>query len=271
MVGAFSSDLLLQTFGVAMFLWPIALGMLGMRWWRFQPVNSPLPKLIGAAALLTFASALFGLLPWHWRWLHAVPIEGIAGRIVGDFLIHYFNLTGAYIISLSVMAAAMYVSTAFSFNALQLWCETRFAFAYALHNRFQDWREARAKKKAARDLDKRKLEKPVVTSQLLPRRSSADVKAAPMTPASKAVSIYEPDAPFPEAIPSGIERVNGGEIGPEVGVRADVERKPKTILPRAAGSFKLPSSALLHRPDAQESIDEEHLKVLAQLLVEKCA
>jgi S-DNA-T family DNA segregation ATPase FtsK/SpoIIIE len=136
MVGAFSSDLLLQTFGVAIFLWPIALGMLGMRWWRSQPVNSPLPKLIGAAALLTFTSALFGLLPWHWRWLHAVPIEGIAGRIVGDFLIHYFNLTGAYIISLSVMAAAMYVSTAFSFNALQLWCETRFAFAYALHNRF---------------------------------------------------------------------------------------------------------------------------------------
>jgi S-DNA-T family DNA segregation ATPase FtsK/SpoIIIE len=272
MVGAFSSDLLLQIFGIAIFLWPVALGMLGMRWWRSQAVNSPLPKIFGAAALLTFTSALLGLLPWHWRWLHALPIEGIAGRIVGDFLIHYFNLTGAYIISLSVVAAAMYVSTAFSFNALQLWCETRFAFAYALHNRFQDWHEARAKSKAARDLEKRKAEKPVVTSQLLPRRSSADMKAAPpaMT-TSKAVSIYEPDAPFPATIPSGIDRVNGAEIGPEVGVRADVERKPKTVLPRAAGSFKLPSSALLHRPDAQESIDEEHLKVLAQVLVEKCA
>ena len=28
---------------------------------------------------------------------------------------------------------------------------------------------------------------------------------------------------------------------------------------------------MLHRPDAQESIDEDHLKVLAQVLVEKCA
>jgi S-DNA-T family DNA segregation ATPase FtsK/SpoIIIE len=267
MAGAFSSDLLLQTFGIAIFLWPVALATLGLRWWKSRAVNSPLPKLFGGVALLTFTGALLGLLPWHWRWLHAIPLEGVMGRVVGDFLIHYFNLMGAYILCLSLMAAAMYLSTAFSFNALQLWFETRFAFAYALHNRFQDWREARNKIKAARDLEKRKATKPVVTSQLVPKPGSAS--ASPMT--SRAVSIYEPDVPLPAAIPSGIERANDAELEPEVSARADVERKPKTILPRAAGSFKLPSSALLHRPDAQESIDEDHLKVLAQVLVEKCA
>src|SRR5438270_8425638 len=194
MAGAFSSDLLLQAFGIAVFLWPVTLAMLGMRWWKSQPVNSPLPKIFGALALLTFTSALLGLLPWHWRWIHALPIEGLLGRIVGDFLIHYFNLAGAYILSLSIIAAAMYVSTAFSFNALRLWCETRFAFAYALHNRYQDWHERRAKTKAARDLDRLKATKPVVTSQLVPKPGTAT--ASPLT--SKAVSIYEPDVPLPQ-------------------------------------------------------------------------
>src|SRR5207248_6101429 len=58
---------------------------------------------------------------------------------------------------------------------------------------------------------------------------------------------------------------------PEVAARADENRKAKTILPKAAGDFKLPSSALLHRADAHESINEEELKQLAVVLTEKCA
>jgi S-DNA-T family DNA segregation ATPase FtsK/SpoIIIE len=58
---------------------------------------------------------------------------------------------------------------------------------------------------------------------------------------------------------------------PEVGARADVDRKPKTTLPKSAGDFKLPSSALLHRPEAHERINEEELKQLAVVLAEKCA
>jgi S-DNA-T family DNA segregation ATPase FtsK/SpoIIIE len=42
-------------------------------------------------------------------------------------------------------------------------------------------------------------------------------------------------------------------------------------MPRIAGGYKLPSSALLHRPDEQHRIDEAELKTLAQVLMEKCA
>jgi DNA segregation ATPase FtsK/SpoIIIE, S-DNA-T family len=42
-------------------------------------------------------------------------------------------------------------------------------------------------------------------------------------------------------------------------------------MPKASGDFKLPSSALLHRPDAHEKIDEEELKQQAIVLTEKCA
>ena len=50
-----------------------------------------------------------------------------------------------------------------------------------------------------------------------------------------------------------------------------VLRKHKTTLPRIAGSFKLPPSSLLHRPDGQQSVDAEELKLLAQVLTEKYA
>ena len=60
-------------------------------------------------------------------------------------------------------------------------------------------------------------------------------------------------------------------ISPEVTERADSAQKPKTTLPRIAGGFKLPPSSLLHRPDEQQAIDADELKLLAQVLTEKYA
>src|SRR5207302_7478887 len=140
--GALLSDLLLQFLGITVFIVPVMFGLLGSRWWKSRPVMSPGAKTIGAATLMIFTPALLALLPWHWRWMHALPIEGLVGRIVGDFLIHYFNLAGAYILSMTVIAVALYLSTAFSFGNMQAWLQTRFAFFYALRERFADWREA---------------------------------------------------------------------------------------------------------------------------------
>jgi DNA segregation ATPase FtsK/SpoIIIE-like protein len=57
----------------------------------------------------------------------------------------------------------------------------------------------------------------------------------------------------------------------EVTDRADTEHKPKTTLPKIAGSYKLPPSSLLHRPDEQQAVHEEELKVVAQVLTAKYA
>src|SRR6266436_5509775 len=284
MVGALGSDLLLQSIGISVFLVPVMFGLLGSRWWKSRPVGSPIAKCFGAVTLMTFTPALLGLLPWHWRWLHVAPIEGLLGRIVGDFLIHYFNLTGAYILSMTVIAVALYLSTAFSFGALQLWFQTRFAFAYALHERFNDWREARAKVKAHKELEERKAAKPVVTSQLVPARRAvvapAPVAASPVKTGverameermGKSAFTGELNAPLPSIEEKIAHAPETSMAQPEVGARADVDRKPKTILPKSAGDYKLPSSALLHRPEAHESIDEEELKLQAVVLTEKCA
>ncbi|MBZ5598647.1 MAG: DNA translocase FtsK [Acidobacteriia bacterium] len=269
-VGALIADLMLQGFGLGAFLLPIFPAVLGMRWFRSRKIASPVAKSLGAIWLVIFVPALLALLPGHLRWLHAVPIEGLLGRIVGDVLIHYFNLAGAYIVCASTLAVALYLSTAFSFAALQVWAPTRFAFAIALWDRWKDWQEARARRKAQQDLEKRRAAKPVVTTQLVPARSPA-----------------APPAPLrtPEPLRTGIERMTAEELGeepppqhspepqaaPEVTERADSGQKPKTTMPRIAGGYKLPPSSLLHRPDEQQAIDAEELKLLAQVLTDKYA
>src|SRR5689334_17309564 len=142
-VGALTSDVLLQALGVAAFFIPGFLGMLGIRWFRSRKIEAPGVRLVGGGALVLFFSALLAMLPWHWRWLHVLPIEGLVGRITGDAMIHYFNLVGAYLIAASCIAVALYLSTAFSFGAVRLWAETRFTFLYALRDRYQDWQTAR--------------------------------------------------------------------------------------------------------------------------------
>ena len=271
-VGAMLSDVMLQIFGIGAFLLPVFPAVLGARWFRSRKVASPVAKSLGGIWLIVFVPALLSLLPGNVRWFGVIPMEGLLGRIVGDFLIHYFNLAGAYIVCARVLAVALYLSTAFSFSSLQVWAPTRFAFVIALWDRYQDWQHDRAKRKAQQELEKRRSAKPVVTAQLVPARA-----------------VPPQVMPVPEPRRTGIERMSEAErepeppapprrfepdpdpVNPEVMERADSGQKAKTTLPRLAGGYKLPSSSLLHRPDEQQAIDADELKVLAQVLTSKYA
>jgi S-DNA-T family DNA segregation ATPase FtsK/SpoIIIE len=277
MAGAYSSDLLLQGFGIAVFLFAFMIGILGARWFKSRAVGSPIAKLIGATALVVFIPALLALLPGSLRWRSTIPIEGLLGRICGDALLHYLNPVGAYIVCVSMIAIAVYLTTAFTLSGAKVWAENRFAFAFAAWNRFLDWRQARAKAK----LEKQKQQsartaRPFITTQVVPAKRPGALEAA------------SPAAHASEPAKTGIERMIEDEDGPlpiqqahpsapaalgslEVGKRADSGTKPRTTMPKIAGGYKLPSSSLLHRPDEQNSIDEEDLKNQAQVLLDKCA
>src|SRR5450432_1566531 len=150
-VGAWIADLVLQVFGLGAFLLPIFPALLGARWFRSRAIRSPFAKTLGGIWLVMFVPALLALLPGHFRWLGVIPVAGLLGRILGDALIHYVNLAGAYIVCASVLAVALYLSTAFSFSALEVWAPTRFAFVMALWNRWKDWQEERAKRVQQRE------------------------------------------------------------------------------------------------------------------------
>ena len=145
LVGAYSADLMLQATGRGRLPAAGAAVPSGVRWMRSRTVENPVLKAAAAAGLLAFASALLALLPWPLRWVHAVPIEGLLGRLMGDLLVRYLNYAGACIVALTAIAAALYLATAFSISSLHLWLETRFTFFFALRDRFQDWRQRRAR------------------------------------------------------------------------------------------------------------------------------
>ncbi len=302
--GAVTSDLTLQVFGVSAFLIPIFLAMYSLRWFRSRPILSPIAKSLGAAGLLLFAAGFLGLLPWGYRWMGAIPIEGLLGRILADALIHYFNVVGAYLICLTMIAVALYLATAFSFGAMHIWSQTRFSFVYAALDRFSDWRAERERKKAAKELEKKRSAanaKPVVTAQLVPRRADA-AEQAPVAENSPRVPVAKDSARG--SVKSGIERMFDAELGQHspttaprplpseeptpattdsapqelpasgpiaVTSRADNSNHGKTTMPKLAGGFKLPSTALLRRPDEHSVINEEELKTTAQVLQEKYA
>jgi len=270
-LGAYGSDLMLQAAGIAAFLVPLMLAFLGGRWFRSRTVGSPGAKFAGALMLLVFAPGMLGLLPGHLHWRSAIPIEGLLGRIVGDALIHWFNLAGAYIVCAAVLAIGLYLSTTFSFATLETWSQTRFTFVFAGLERFKDWQIVRAKARSLKELEKRRAQRVVVSVQ--------ETKAAPAAPAM-------PPKPLPASLPTartGIERMSEAETLPQAatpepvaaepafGTRADSATRPKTTMPKIRGTYKLPSSALLHRSDEQQGIDENELKRLAQVLAEKCA
>jgi S-DNA-T family DNA segregation ATPase FtsK/SpoIIIE len=289
-VGAVISDLLLQFFGLGALLIPAFLGTIGARWFRSRKVQSPLAKTLGGIWLLMFVPGFLALLPGDMRWLQVIPIEGLLGRVVGDVLIHYFNLAGAYIVSATVLAVALYLSTAFSFSSLQVWIPTRFGFLVALRDRWRDWREERAKLRMQKELEKKRAARLAAnTQQTSARTVSADAERSPEYPPEYRREVRPVAAP---TAPTGIERMQSavqeaqkpapvpdpepakaipGVVVPEVNERADSARKPKTTMPRIAGSFKMPSSSLLHRPDGQQAVDADELKLLAKVLTEKYA
>jgi|HubBroStandDraft_6_1064221.scaffolds.fasta_scaffold02449_6 S-DNA-T family DNA segregation ATPase FtsK/SpoIIIE len=279
-VGAYVADGMLQFFGIGAFLLATFPAMLGVRWFRSMKVQSPLAKSLGGIWLMMFIPAMLALLPGHLRWMHVIPIEGLLGRVVGDFLIHYLNLVGAYIVCATVLAVALYLSTAFSFSAIRLWAPTRFAFVTALLGRYRDWQEERAKKRQQKELEQRRISKPVVKTQLIqPRPQVAQVPVEPRRTGIERM-LSEDATPhaatnaatggiLPESLPAATSA--GALAEPEVAERADSGNKAKTTMPRIAGGYKLPSSSLLQRPDEQQQVDADELKLLAQVLTEKYA
>jgi S-DNA-T family DNA segregation ATPase FtsK/SpoIIIE len=306
LVGAYSADLILQSLGVMAFLLPVMLIFLAVRWMRSRTVENPLVTAAGAMGLLAFASALLALLPWPVRWMHAIPIEGLIGRLVGDLLVHYLNYAGAYIVTFTAIAAALYLATAFSLSSLRLWLKTRFTFFYALRDRFQEWKAKRAKahelkllanKQRLREKEAEAAEK---AARLAASKAQQTEAVAPVMTARPPETIQQPASLDGNEIQvkhelSGIEQMEADTVGERtpqyvydapppantepgsreaiaIGVRADVARaQTRTTMPKQQGSWKLPSSTLLKRPEARQAYDEQELKELAQTLTQKCA
>jgi len=147
LLGAWLSDLLLQSLGLTSFLIPVWLGGLGWTWLHSRPSGSPWLRWTGTALALLFMPALFGLLPWHWRWMHLLPVEGVLGRIISAGLASYVNIQGAWLIAGILAGTGLYFASAVSFGILKESLSERWIHVLAWHDRWRNWREERAERR----------------------------------------------------------------------------------------------------------------------------
>jgi S-DNA-T family DNA segregation ATPase FtsK/SpoIIIE len=239
--GAVVSDLLLQLEGVSSFLLPLLLGGLGWTWMRSRPAGSPGAKSIGILLTLLFAPALFGLLPSHPH-LYGLPVAGLTGRLVADFLVRFLNYPGACIVAVTLVAAAVYLSTTFSFNTAREWLNIRMAFFLAWRDRLVNWRRQRAQQhelKAAAKLDKIH-EKELAKARKAAEKAAKAVKAP--IPVAAAASDDDPGhrhGGFAETVPAA--------SAPAPGLWDQMPRtaapEPAETIPAVRGPQLVPSPA----------------------------
>ncbi len=153
--GATISDLALQTLGLTAFFVPIWMGAVAWGWTRSRWTGTAWLRVLGMVFALAFVPAAFGLLPWHWQWLHAVPVQGVIGRLMAGMLVGYLNVPGAWLVAGVLAAAGVYFALALNFRTMYEWLSAHWVQLQVWNDRWQNWREERAEKKAERDAIKR--------------------------------------------------------------------------------------------------------------------
>ena len=181
--GAWTGDLLLQLFGLSAFALPLWMGGLGLRWLRTRTGGAPWLRWSGVLLTMLALPTALGLIPYHWRWLHILPIEGVVGRLFADALALRIGLRGAAIVAVSVACAGLYFSSEFTFRAAWEWLQHQSIRLSALADGWRDRRAEREELRAAQRAqaaraDFRLTSKPENTA-FPARRAAFDADSAP--------------------------------------------------------------------------------------------
>ena len=144
LVGAWFADIILQAIGIAAFFLPIVLARLGLCWMLQRPAGSASARFLGVGLWIVFAPAALGLLPGTLYWRHALPIEGVTGRLLADAMVRYLNLPGASIVLLVMVTLSLLLATTFTFHTAREWFDSHFSFIRRISERLQERKIRRA-------------------------------------------------------------------------------------------------------------------------------
>ena len=159
-VGAYSADLFFQGFGYAAFLLPVGIFLLGYRWFRSEPIDSPAIKLAGYSMLVLMAPTMLTL--WHVPEVRgAIPPGGLLGHLVSEGLRVAFSTVGANLVALAIFFAALFLTTRFSFIETHEWLRgplSKLNVIGPLKERYWTWREDREQERMRKRLEQIKME-----------------------------------------------------------------------------------------------------------------
>jgi S-DNA-T family DNA segregation ATPase FtsK/SpoIIIE len=260
-VGASIAEGLVQCFGLAAFLVPLILALLGWTRLKGQGVAASYEKLLGYAVVLVSLSALLDLLYGSVAYGGWTPSAGgeLVGRGVASALMALLGNGGALIAAVGILAAGIVLATRFSFiRAGRVLLEAFAALARRLAARIVAFREARRRAAQKRALIKKHAKRATAVGAAEEAHAPPEEKPRP--------SIRVPQEP---------ELVTAKPARPPVPVAvppkpaAAPPRQPALPMDRGDGGIALPPIELLNEAAPQQGEDEKELLARARQITEK--
>jgi S-DNA-T family DNA segregation ATPase FtsK/SpoIIIE len=275
-VGAYSSDAMFQIFGFAAFLLPVAIGVLGWRWFHSRAIDSQAATLVGYALLLLSLPSLLSL--WHFPPLRgAIPPGGMLGSLLSNSLLTGFNFWGATVVAVALFFTSLFMTTRFSFAGTHAWAKSsrgplgaveKLGILQKAAARWNSWREEREQDRMRRRVEETRISgrKPVTPQSF----GSATVLNEP----AKSIQLADESEIFePEKEEHSERETTSRRKDPIVFVGPDKSVAKKNAEPKIAKgnpNYKLPSPSLLREGERSQKLDEDELKERARAIEAKC-
>src|SRR5918997_2603604 len=146
-VGAYVSDVMLQSVGLASYLLPLLLFLAAWRRFRTRRIHAPVSRIAGLLTLLVSASAILALVRMPLLFDGRVSAGGFVGTFVASNLASALNGVGALVLLLALASTGLLLATNFSFARAYERAVEAFGhpstFVQSLSTRFQTWRTER--------------------------------------------------------------------------------------------------------------------------------
>ena len=269
-VGAHISDLFFQFCGFSAFLFPVAMFLVAMRWFRSQLLEAPVAKLIGSAMVLSSFSA--GMVLLHFPDVRgALPSGGLLGTVLAQGLRAAFNPVGALLVTSATFFTALFLTTSFSLRAAGAWLKKPTnpeGIFGKLSTRVKDWREERESQRLKKRVEEIKIAgRPAVA----PQRVSASALETLSAVDEDEAEDHSPDAELELDArvapgPAVIKFHEQERVAPPPPKKST--REPKIAVGKT--SYRLPSPSLLQAAERGEKMTESELKEYARAIELKC-
>jgi len=279
--GSYTADLSFQIFGFAAFLLPVALGIVGYRWFRSQVIDSQWATLAGYALLLLSLPSLLSMI--HFPEVRgAIPAGGLVGSAVSHGLQLGFNFWGALLVALAILIVALFLTTSFSFSGAHAWASGqkgplgrvgKLGIWQRARARWHEWREEREEEQMRREVEERRLagRKPVAP-QIVGRGEAGTGQESKSLHLEDLSEMFKGKKAEAEEEEEESEKDTGHKapilmLGLD---KIDKTKKPEPKIAKTATNYKLPAVQLLREGERSQKLDEEELKLKARAIEAKC-
>jgi DNA segregation ATPase FtsK/SpoIIIE, S-DNA-T family len=291
-VGAHIADLFLQSFGIAAFLFPLLMFVLGWKWIRSEALDAPLIRLLGSAALVASACGAAALLP-DWRLFgRTIMLGGAAGFLIADSLQRALNFAGAAVVLATALVVSIYLVSTFTLGKLEVWFSPLLTLSFRIRNSWRRSMERRRETALQRLADRHRAAENAEMERQQIEYEGATATRHPQTEGVSEAPPWDddpetPDPDMPDSDPHAPEAtpqpVHAGSTH-EIPIRQldEVPPAPRNVvefpfnqpirkepLPKNQTVYRLPSTHLLNEIPVRSTFDEQELKITAATIKSK--